>query len=300
MGPGTFYVFRCPKPRQESMQKSHDSRLSRSVQFIEHPKVQNFIVGLIILNSILIGLETIPSVMDEYGYWIDLFDSMILVLFVIEIALKILLYRTKFVKDPWNLFDFFIVAMSIAPAAGSFSIFRTLRIVRTLRLLKSLPRLRLIIESLLQSVPSISWIVVLLGIVYYIFAVIGVNMFGAGYPEYFGDLGTSVFTLFQIMTLESWSSAIARPIMDGVPFSAIYFVVFILIATYTTLNIFIAIVVNTMNEVSLKDLQEEEEHIKDFVAEENAKLHDKLDELTKTVKELKSEMDREKEISALV
>lgn len=238
--------------------------------------------------------------MVKFGYWIDLFDSIILVLFVIEIVLKILLYRARFFTNAWNLFDFFIIGLSIAPAAGSFSIFRTLRIVRTLRLLKSLPRLRLIIESLLQSVPSISWIVVLLGIVYYIFAVIGVNLFGANYPEYFGDLGTSVFTLFQIMTLESWSSAIARPIMDGVPFAAIYFVVFILIATYTTLNIFIAIVVNTMNEVSLKDLQEEEEHIKDFVAQENARLHDKLDELAQTVKELKSEIEQEKEVSAFV
>lgn len=279
------------------MPTSLSDRLSKSVRIIEHPKVQNFVVGLIILNSILIGLETIPSVMDRFGGLIDAFDSIILVLFVIEIVLKILLYRGKFFFDAWNLFDFFIVAISIIPAAGSFSIFRTLRIVRTLRLLKSLPRLRLIIESLLQSVPSISWIVVLLAIVYYIFAVIGVNMFGAGYPEYFGDLGKSTFTLFQIMTLESWSSAIARPIMDGIPFAAIYFVVFILIATYTTLNIFIAIVVNTMNEVSLKDLQEEEEHIKDFVTEENLKLHQKLDELTSTVKALQSEIKEEKELS---
>lgn len=282
------------------MQKSHESHLSRSLQFIEHPKVQNFIVGLIILNSILIGLETIPSVMERFGGLIDTFDSIILILFVIEIVLKILLHREKFFTNAWNLFDFIIIGMSIVPGAGSFSVFRTLRIVRTLRLLKSLPRLRLIIESLLQSVPSISWIVVLLGIVYYIFAVIGVNLFGAKYPEYFGDLSTSVFTLFQIMTLESWSSAIARPIMDGVPFAAIYFVVFILIATYTTLNIFIAIVVNTMNEVSLKDLQEEEEHIKGFVSEENAKLHDKIDQLTVTVHELSREIKKEKELSALV
>ena len=262
-------------------------RLIRSVRIIEHPKMQRFIVGLIVLNSILIGLETIPAVMNRFGAIIDVFDSAILALFVIEIVLKMILYRKKFFTDPWNLFDFFIVGMAIAPAAGSFSIFRTLRIVRTLRLLRSLPRLRLIIESLLQSVPSISWIVVLLGIVYYIFAVIGVNLFGAGYPEYFGDLGKSTFTLFQIMTLESWSSAIARPIMDGAPFAALYFVLFILIATYTTLNIFIAIVVNTMNEVSLKDLQEEEEHIKDFVHKENEQLHAKIDQLTKVIYEMK-------------
>ncbi len=255
------------------------------LRYIESTTFQRIIVGLIIINSILIGLETIPKVMLHYGALIDTIDSVILVLFTIEIVLKLVLYRMRFFKSAWNTFDLFIIAISILPAAGSFSIFRTLRIVRTLRLLKSLPKLRLIIESLLQSIPSIGWIVVLLTIVYYIFAVIGTNLFGANYPEYFGDLSKSVFTLFQIMTLESWSSAIARPIMDGVPFAAIYFVTFILIATYTTLNIFIAIVVNTMNEVSLKDLKEEEEHIKDFVVQENQKLHRKIDALMTAIEE---------------
>lgn len=269
--------------------KSLLKELIQVIQLIEHPKVQRFIVGLIVLNAILIGLETIPEVMLQFGPLIDTLDSAVLTLFVIEIMLKMILYRRKFFDDPWNLFDFFIVAVSLAPAAGSFAIFRSLRIVRTLRLLRSLPRLRLIIESLLQSVPSISWIVVLLGLVYYIFAVVGVNLFGANYPEYFGDLGKATFTLFQIMTLESWSSAVARPIMEDTPFAALYFVTFILIATYTTLNIFIAIVVNTMNEVSLKDLQEEEEHIKDFVSKENEQLHKKIDELTRAIYELKQE-----------
>ena len=254
--------------------------------FFESGFFQNFIVTVIILNSVLIGAETSPAVMDSIGPYIDFFDLVILVLFTIEIILKIFVYRLSFFKNSWNLFDFGIVAISIVPAAGSFAVFRALRIIRTLRLLKSIPRLRLIIESLLKSIPSIGWITVLLAIVYYTFSVIGVNIFGNQYPEYFGSLGTSLFTLFQIMTLESWSSAIARPIMDGVPFAAIYFISFILIATYTTLNIFIAIVVNTMNEVSLKDLQEEEEHIKDFVRDENMKIHSQLNLLSKKLDEL--------------
>ena len=254
--------------------------------FFESGFFQNFIVTVIILNSVLIGAETSPAVMDSIGPYIDFFDLVILVLFTIEIILKIFVYRLSFFKNSWNLFDFGIVAISIVPAAGSFAVFRALRIIRTLRLLKSIPGLRLIIESLLKSIPSIGWITVLLAIVYYTFSVIGVNIFGNQYPEYFGSLGTSLFTLFQIMTLESWSSAIARPIMDGVPFAAIYFISFILIATYTTLNIFIAIVVNTMNEVSLKDLQEEEEHIKDFVRDENMKIHSQLNLLSKKLDEL--------------
>jgi len=253
--------------------------------FLESAGFQNFITFIIVINSLLIGMETFPAVMQDYGVMIDAFDLVILSMFTIEITLKIFIYRGKFFTSAWNVFDFVIIAVSILPAAGSFSIFRALRIIRTLRLLKNLPKLKLIIESLLHSIPSIGWIAVLLCIVYYIFAVVGVNLFGVLYPEYFGDLWKAFFTLFQIMTLESWSSAIARPIMDGVPFSAFYFVSFILIATYTTLNIFIAIVVNTMNEISLKELQEEEQNIKDFVRKENAKLHTKLDALQAELKE---------------
>ncbi|MEM0941647.1 MAG: ion transporter [Bacteroidota bacterium] len=245
-------------------------------QFFESTFFQRFIVSIIIINSVFIGAETSPLVMKSIGSYIDFFDLLILIFFSLEIILKVIVYRSDFFRSSWDLFDFFIVSISLIPAAGSFSVFRALRIVRTLRLLKSIPKLRLIIESLLKSIPSIGWITVLLSIVYYTFAVIGVNIFGEDYPKYFGDLGKSFFTLFQIMTLESWSSAIARPIMDGVPFAAVYFMSFILIATYTTLNIFIAIVVNTMNEVSLKDLQQEEEHIKGFVKEENQKLYDQL------------------------
>ena len=133
----------------------------------------------------------------------------------------------------------------------------------------------------------------LLIIVYYIFAVIGTNIFGANYPVYFGSLGRSFYTLFQIMTLESWSSAIARPILDGQPFAVMYFVLFILIATYTTLNIFIAIVVNTMNELHHKDLQEEEEHIKEFIANENKMLHEKIDKLMSDYGELKKQLPQQ-------
>lgn len=254
--------------------------------FFESKGFQTVISVVILLNSILIGLETSESIMLSYGRIIDVIDLTILVLFSIEIFLKIFVYRIGFFKNSWNVFDFLVVAISLVPAAGSFSVFRALRIIRTLRLLRSIPKLRLIIESLVKSLPSIGWIAVLLGIVFYVFGVIGVNLFGTLYPEYFGDMGKAIFTLFQIMTLESWSSAIARPVMDGVPFAGPYFIIFILIATYTTLNIFIAIVVNTMNEVSLKDLKEEEQHIKDFVSDENKKLQLQLSQIQKQLAEI--------------
>ncbi|XOV94128.1 MAG: ion transporter [Bacteroidota bacterium] len=255
--------------------------------FFESNLFQTFITTVIIINSILIGLETSRSIVLKYGDIIDTIDLIILIIFCIEILLKIYVYKLSFFRSSWNVFDFCVVAISLAPAAGSFSVFRALRIIRTLRLLKSIPKLRLIIESLIKSLPSIGWIIVLVSIVFYIYAVVGVGLFGSFYPKYFGDLGKSFFTLFQIMTLESWSSAIARPIMDGIPFAGVYFVSFILIATYTTLNIFIAIVVNTMNEVAIKGIKDEEEHIVEFINQENQKIHNKLNQIQEQLDEMR-------------
>jgi voltage-gated sodium channel len=255
---------------------------------------QKLIVTIIIINSVLIGLETSPSIMNSIGAYIDQIDLIILGIFIIEIILKVYAYRLGFFKSSWNLFDSGVVLISVLPAAGSFAVFRALRILRTLRLLKNIPKLKIIIESLLLAVPSIGWIMVLLMIIFYIFAVIGTNLFGVDYPEYFGTLGESFYTLFQIMTLESWSSAIARPITDGAPFSSIYFITFILIATYTTLNIFIAIVVNTMNELHHRDLVKEEENIKKFVGDENKAIISKIDLLSSELKDLKEQLNKKK------
>lgn len=256
--------------------------------FLESENFQGFIVSLILINSILIGLETSPAYMEAFGHIIDQIDIIILVIFVIEMALKVYAFGSDFFKSPWNLFDMAVVLVSIVPSAGSFAVLRALRVLRTLRLLNNIPKLKIIIESLIHAVPSIGWIMVLLMIIYYIFAVIGTNLFGNDYPQYFGTLGDTMYTLFQIMTLESWSSAIARPILETNPSAVIYFVVFILIATYTTLNIFIAIVVNTMNELHRRGLAEEEKHIKDFVHVENEQLLKRMSELQIEMKELKN------------
>jgi len=259
--------------------------------FIERPFFQKAIVTLIILNSVLIGFETSDEYMETYGAYIDTIDQVILYLFVAEIILKLYAYGWSFFKDPWNLFDSLIVGISVVPSLGaSFSVLRALRIVRTLRLLKNIPKLRLIIESLLHSIPSIGWIAVLLAIIFYIFAIIGNTLFGHTFPVYFGSLLDALFTLFQIMTLESWASGIARPIIATEPFAGVYFITFILIATYTTLNIFIAIVVNTMNELHHRSLMEEEKHIKDFVHNENETLLSEVQKLRKEMKQIRKQL----------
>lgn len=244
-------------------------------QIVEKRFFQNFIITLIILNSITIGFETSEVIMLSIGNTLLLIDKVILFAFVIEMGLKLYAYRFSFFKSGWNVFDFSIVAIALLPASGSLAILRSLRIFRSLRLLKNLPKLRFIVESLLHSLPSIGWIFVLLALFFYVFAVIGTKLFGSEFPEWFGTLGASMFSLFQIMTLEGWAE-IARNVMIKYPFANIYFIVFILLASYTTLNIFIAIVVNTMSEVQLRVSREEVVKIESFIQDENEELRNDI------------------------
>ena len=207
----------------------------------------------------------------SFGNILLLIDKIILAIFVIEITLKLYAYGFSFFKSGWNIFDFSIVAVALLPASGTLAVFRSLRIFRSLRLLKNLPKLRFIVEALLHSLPSLGWIFVLLALVFYVFAVIGTKLFGAAYPEWFGNLGASMFSLFQIMTLEGWVE-ISRAVMKDFPLANIYFIIFILLASYTTLNIFIAIVVNTMSEVQQKTSNESVEKIENFIIDENEEL----------------------------
>ncbi len=260
--------------------------------FLESAQFQWTIVGLILINAFTIGLETSPEILSFFGEWLEQIDNYILVLFCLELSLKIVAYRWKFFTNAWNIFDFVIVSIALIPATGPLHILRTLRILRTIRLVKTIPKLRMIIESLILSIPSIGWIIVLLLMIFYIFAVIGTDLYGPGFPDYFGTLGKSFFTLFQIMTLESWSSGIARPMMKELPHSYIFFVPFILLATYTTLNVFIAVVVNTMNEVNRKELKKEEEKLKEQLEDDHREVMRYLKKLNKRLDTLENSIGK--------
>lgn len=239
--------------------------------FVENNKFQNFIIGLIIINSITIGFETSEEAMTSIGIYLQIIDKTILAVFILEMLLKIYAYRLSFFKSGWNVFDFLIIAVAILPTSGTFAIFRALRIFRSLRLIKNIPKLRFIIESIFHSLPSLVWIFVLLMLVFYVFAVIGTKLFGSDYPEWFGNIWASMFSLFQIMTLEGWAE-ISRTIMEKYSLSYIYFVAFILIASYTALNIFIAIVVNTMSEIQQKSTETSVDKIGDIIQDEKEEL----------------------------
>ena len=257
----------------------------RALGFIEHSKVQGLIIVLILINAVLLGLETWPDAMAAYGPLIVTLDKGILAVFVVEIALRLYGHRAAFWRDPWSLFDFVVVAIALFPATGQFAVLRALRVLRVLRLLTMVPSMRRVVGALLAAIPGLGSIALVLLILYYVFAVIATNLFAAAYPEWFGDIGRSLYTLFQIMTLESWSMGIARPVMEQFPYAWAFFIPFILVATFTMLNLFIAIIVNAMQSYSETEHQEtvqalvDTRHIEKDVCDQVGALREDIREL---------------------
>ena len=244
--------------------------------FIEHSRFNQFILALILLNAVLLGMETSANLMTKYGETLLLLDKVFLTIFVIEIVLRIFVYRLNFFKDPWSLFDFAVVAIALIPASGPLAVLRSLRVLRVLRVLSMVPSMRRVVSALLGSLPGLSSIALVLVLIYYVFAVMATKIFGAAFPEWFGSIGASFYTLFQVMTLESWSMGVARPVMEQFPHAWLFFVPFILVATFTMLNLFIAIIVNTMQTFSEEEHALQREQEKQQEVAEQQQMHDEL------------------------
>ena len=220
--------------------------MERLRAWVTSPRTERFILTLIVINAITLGLETSPWAMRNFGGFLGLLDQVILAVFVIEIALRLVVHRLAFFKDPWSLFDFAVVAIALVPAAGAFSVLRALRILRVLRMITLVPSLRRVVGALISALPGMGSITLLLGLIFYVASVMTTKLFGADFPQWFGSIPASAYSLFQVMTLESWSMGIVRPVMEVHPYAWLFFVPFILCTTFTMLNLFIGIVVNAM------------------------------------------------------
>ncbi|WP_430471048.1 ion transporter [Thalassospira lucentensis] len=216
-------------------------------RFVESSRFQNFITAVIALNAIILGLETSSTVMDVAGPFLHALDQIAVTIFVIELAMKLAVYRFGFFKRSWNVFDFTIVAITLMPAGQGLSVLRALRILRAFRLISTVPSMRKVVEALMRAIPGMVSVLTLLSLVFYVSAVMATKLFGDGFPEWFGSIGASLYSLFQIMTLESWSMGIVRPVMESYPMAWLFFVPFILVTTFAVLNLFIAIVVDAMS-----------------------------------------------------
>lgn len=235
--------------------------------WVESSKVQGAIVVLIVLNAVVLGLETSPSIMETWGKLLVAFDHICLGIFVLELVSKLLAYRGAFWRSGWNVFDLLVVGVALAPGAGAWSVLRSLRVLRVLRLLTVMPSLRRVVAAFLHSIPGLTGVFAVMAIFFYTAAVLATRLFGEKFPEWFGSIGASLYTLFQVMTLESWSMGIVRPVMETHPWAWAFFVPFIMIATFTILNLFIGIIVSTMQEMTglTETMQEETKELESLL-----------------------------------
>ncbi|MDJ1463881.1 MULTISPECIES: ion transporter [unclassified Nitratireductor] len=213
---------------------------------IESRRFEAVITVLIVINAVTLGLETSERAMAAVGPLLLTIDRAILGVFVLELMARFAVYQKNFFRDPWRIFDLLIVGIALVPATAGLSVLRALRILRVLRLVSMVPSLRRVVGGLVAALPGMGSIMLLLGLVYYVFAVMATKLFGASFPDWFGTIGHSAYSLFQIMTLESWSMGIVRPVMEVYPLAWMFFIPFIVSTTFTVLNLFIGIIVSAM------------------------------------------------------
>lgn len=222
----------------------------RLARWVESPRVSALVIAVILLNAVILGLETSKELMARSGTVLVALDRACLAVFLAELACKLLAYRGLFWRSGWNLFDFVVVAVAVVPGAGPWAVIRSLRVLRVLRLLTMVPSLRKVVAAFLHAIPGLGGVLAVMAIFFYTAAVLATNLFGAAFPDWFGTIGRSLYSLFQVMTLESWSMGIVRPLMEQFPHAWAFFVPFIILATFTILNLFIGIIVSTMQELS--------------------------------------------------
>jgi len=220
---------------------------------VESRWFQNFIITIILINGAVLGIQTIEGLTPSSMLILDMVDKICLTIFVVELSMKLIIYRTSFFKRGWNIFDFIIVGISLIPASGQLSILRALRILRLLRLITTVDSIRRVVSGMLIAIPGVGSVGALLLIFFYIGAVISTTLFGDLFPQWFGNLGRSMYSLFQIMTLESWSMGIVRPVMEAFPYAWIFFIPFIMVTTFMVLNLFIGIIVDAIATVKEQD-----------------------------------------------
>ncbi|MCW1931204.1 ion transporter [Pararhodobacter zhoushanensis] len=220
----------------------------RILAFLDRTAVRNTLLVVILINAVLLGMETSPAIMATAGPLVVALDSLCLAIFVAELAAKLFALRGQFFRSGWNIFDFVIVGISLIPGAQTLSVLRALRVLRLLRVISVAPTLRRVVEGFVNALPGMGSVILLMGMIFYIGSVLATNLFGTSFPDWFGDLGASAYTLFQVMTLESWSMGIVRPVMEIHPQAWLFFVPFILITTFAVVNLLVGLIVNSMQD----------------------------------------------------
>ena len=259
-------------------------------RLVDSDRFKNAIMTIIIVNAVTLGLSTSHTVMDAVGPLLYLIDGLALTIFVIELLLKLYAYRLRFFNNAWNIFDLCVVTVGLMPSGGGLSALRGLRVIRTLRLLSVVPQMRAVVQALLDALPGMGAVIIMISIVFYVFGVMATLMYGAAFDEWFGTLGRSLYSLFQIMTLESWSMGIVRPVMDTYPSAWAFFVPFIVITSFSVLNLFIGLLVNTMQTAVEEDTEKEFDELRQLVRSETDVVADQVKALHEEIRALRTEL----------
>ena len=274
-----------------------DLILSERVRdFVERDIVRHTILAIIVFNAISLGLSTSEFVMSKFGSIFIVLDRIVLTIFVIELLLKLFAYRMSFFRNAWNVFDLLIVSLGLLPQSEGLSALRGLRVIRALRLLSAMPQMRAVVQALLAAVPGMGAVIIMISIVFYVFGVMATMMYGATFNVWFGTLGRSLYTLFQIMTLESWSMGIVRPVMAVHPNAWIFFVPFIVITAFSVLNLFIGLLVNTMQTAVEEDSDAEFENFRNLIYNDIVQINKTMSDMHLELREMRIEIEKVNDI----
>ncbi len=263
---------------------------ARAREFIERPKVTNAILAVIIFNAVTLGLSTSQSVQESVGGLLSVIDRVVLTIFVVELLIKFYAYGLRFFSSAWNIFDLAVVSVGLLPDKSGLSALRGLRVIRSLRLLSVIPQMRAVVQALLDALPGMGAVIIMISIIFYVFGVMATLMYGAAFDEWFGTLGRSLYSLFQIMTLESWSMGIVRPVMAEFPTAWAFFVPFIVITAFSVLNLFIGLLVNTMQSAVEAEAEAEFEQLRELVKSETDVVDEHVMELHSEIRALRAEV----------
>ncbi|AVO37685.1 ion transporter [Pukyongiella litopenaei] len=263
---------------------------ARARDFIERPKVTNAILAVIIFNAVTLGLSTSQTMQDSIGGLLTVIDRVVLTIFVVELLIKFYAYGLRFFNSAWNIFDLVVVSVGLLPDKSGLSALRGLRVIRSLRLLSVIPQMRAVVQALLDALPGMGAVIIMISIIFYVFGVMATLMYGAAFDEWFGTLGRSLYSLFQIMTLESWSMGIVRPVMAEFPTAWAFFVPFIVITAFSVLNLFIGLLVNTMQSAVEAEAEAEFEQLRELVKSETDVVDEHVMELHGEIRALRAEV----------
>lgn len=216
---------------------------------------QNFILGVIVVTAAIVGLETSETLVEHYGGLFELVDAIVQTIFVLEIVIRLVAHWPalgRFFRDGWNVFDLLVVTASLLPQAGAFAmVARLARLLRVTRLVSVSPELRLIVTTMLRSIPSMGHILIMLGLLLYVYGILGFYLFRGSDPERWGTLGAALLTLFQMLTLEGWVE-VQNAVLGEFPFAWIYFASFVFVAVFVVVNLFIAVVLNNLETAKVE------------------------------------------------